>query len=321
VRIKIFLRKKFSLCRPRITSKTSRKKYLSALFLGALFSTSTIIAARADQGDQLTAMLDSMPVVSSDPTVQLKSDASLKNVAVLAKHFADAYNYDRRLLGLTASQLLNKRVCIGLATEQTINRYMKSSMGGRAFGNDSFVSHASLYSERPDFAWFVTAHELEHLQMHRLHANEPDVPVYIFEGIACSVGDRYVFSKFGNCNYLRSAKQRLADFSGADAADVVQTFRNSDSVARLKAQNKLWEGEHIGGLFIEFLQRRFPNDRFFPLFGLICQDMSNGIAFKAAFEKRLGVGLEDVEEQFIAYMTKTEDNPSARFDRTVYQDL
>jgi hypothetical protein len=280
-----------------------------------------ITAARADQGDRLTAMLDSMPVVSSDLYVEIKSDASLQNVGVLATQFADAYNYDRRLLGLTSSQSLNRRVCIGLATEQTINRFMKSSMGGRAFGSDSFISHASFYSERPDLAWFVTAHELEHLQMHRLHANEPDVPVYIFEGIACAVGDRYVFSKFGNCNYLRNATHRLAGASGADAADVVRNFRNSDSISRFKAQNKLWEGEHIGGLFIEFLQSRFRDDQFFPLFGLICQDMSTGITFKSAFQKRLGVSLEAVEEQFIAHMTKTESNPSTRFAHTVYHSL
>jgi hypothetical protein len=156
------------------------------------------------------------------------------------------------------------------------------------------------------------------LQMHRLHANEPDVPVYIFEGIACSVGDRYVFSKFGDCNYLRNATKRLAGASGTDAADVIRNFRNSDSVARFKLQNKLWEGEHIGGLFIEFLQSRFREGQFFPLFGLICQDASVGITFKAAFQKRLGISLEDAEQQFIEHMTKTEEKPSSRFARTIY---
>lgn len=277
-----------------------------------------IAAAQADPGDQLTTLMDSMPDVINNAYVEIRSDAALTNAGALAAQFVDAYNFDRRLLGLTSNQLLNKRFVVGLATENTLQRFMKSTTGGRAFGNDSFISHANFYSERPDFAWFVTAHELEHLQMHRLRAKEPDVPVYIFEGIACSVGDRYVFSKFGKCKYLQNAVGKLSSVSASDAADVIQNFRDSDSVANFKAQNKLWQGEHIGGLFIEYLQSKYPSGKFFLLFGQICEDVSAGNTFEAAFQRRMGTSLASAESEFLSHITSTENSPRSRFANTIY---
>ena len=195
-------------------------------------------------------------------------------------------------------------------------------MGGRAVGDAMFASHEAIYRERPDVAWFITAHELEHLLMHRIGATEPQVPVYIFEGIACSVGDRYVHQLQDRGRYLGNARSKLASYTELDADDMIKNFRNPADVAGARTNGTLWRNEHLGGLFIEFLLARSGKSpaRFFRDFGLLTTDLANGALFDEAFKNRLGgLSLNEQETAFIGFVRDTKNTPGSRFRGTVYE--
>ncbi len=279
--------------------------------------------APADSLDRIEDMVASMPRVYSDQSLEIRSDQKMLDVPYCAEHIKEAYEFDRHLQGLDKLKQLDLQLTVGLASEATINQFMHSSMGGRAVGSNIFASHANIYHDHPDVAWFTTAHELEHLLMHRLKANEPEVPVYIFEGIACSLGDRYVKQLETNSRYLNNSAAKLASYTSADATDLISNCRGISSIALYKANGKLWQAEHLGGLFIEFLRTRRGDSPiiFFGKFGAIWQDVGNGMAFRTAFQRCFGQSLAEMERQFIAYMQATENNPEARFRGTIYEGI
>lgn len=225
--------------------------------------------------------------------------------------------------GLDKVRSLDQQSVVGLAGEATINRFMTSTMGGRAVGTNIFVSHANFYHDRPDVAWFTTAHELEHLLMHRINAHEPQVPVYIFEGIACSLGDRYVQQLQSSSKYLANAKSRLASYTSADATDLINNCRDSSSIASYKASGKLWQAEHLGGLFIEFMRTRTGDSPmvFFGRFGGLWQEVGSGADFRTAFQKWFRCDLSVMESQFVGYMRETQNNANTRFKGTIYDTI
>jgi hypothetical protein len=196
-------------------------------------------------------------------------------------------------------------------------------MGGRAVGTTMFAAHVNLFRERPDFACFLAAHELEHVQMSRLRAIEPEIPVYIFEGIACSLGDRFAFQVSNSSTYLTNAKSKLSSYTADNAADVIANFRVPSEIATFRSSGKLYQAEHLGGLFIEFLRVRKASrsEEFFRKCGSMWQDVGQGSSFLSSFERSFGLTLESAEQQFIAFMKETENKSDVRFRNTIYQEI
>jgi hypothetical protein len=294
-----------------------RRNFKLPSILICLFLAST---ANADELDRIPEMIMSMPSRSTSGLIELRSDAEM-DFGATARQIEQAYEFDRNLQNWGRLTALDRKVIVGLATEDTISRFMHSNMGGRAVGSDMFASHANLYNERADLAYSVTAHELEHILMTRLGAREPAIPVYIFEGIACSVGARYAVSAFGKSRDLVNERNRLAQISAADAKEVIENFRQPGAIAQFKQTGKLWIGEHIGGLFIEHLLTNTgssPAD-FFRKFGLLVLDVSNKKSFADAFAGQFGISLEEAERQFISFMEASQRDSSMRFRGTIYE--
>ena len=289
----------------------------SLILLNCLLLTSP---CNADELDRVSEMVLSMPRQCTSGLIELRSDAQL-DFSASTKKIEQAYEFDRNLQGWGKLSELDRKVIVGLASESTINTYMHSSMGGRAVGTEMFASHANLYTDRPDLACEVTAHELEHLLMNRLGAREPAIPVYIFEGVACSLGSRYAISIFGRSKNFQNQRNKLAQLSAADARDVIEHFRLPSAIAQFKQSGKLWAGEHLGGLFIEYLSTITGNSTsdFFHKFGSVVLEVANKVSFENAFARQFGLSLSEAERKFISFMDSSENDSSQRFRGTIFE--
>lgn len=273
-------------------------------------------------GDRVAELVRSLPLVANDDGIELRSDANLSEPRSVLAHIKDAYDFDVHLQGWDGIAELHRPIIVGLASDKAIEQYVSTTMGGRAVGDSMFASHETIYRDRPDVAWFITAHELEHLLMHRIGAREPAVPVYIFEGIACSLGDRYVRHLGDGGRYFINARGKLASYTDVDADDMFKNFRSPADIADARTSGTLWRNEHLGGLFFEFLlagSGKTPA-QFFRDFGLLTTDVAKGVSFDDAFKKRLGgLSLSEQETAFVSFMRDTKGAAASRFRGTIYE--
>jgi hypothetical protein len=193
--------------------------------------------------------------------------------------------------------------------------------GGICWDQDSFFTDMTITSPRPvdeAFEANTAAHELEHMQMERLNAGEPAVPIYAFEGIACVLGDRYVKASnvAGGAALLAGEAQGLAPMTDAAAEDLFANFTTIYG-----APGKIYWRELVGALFVEFVSTHYvpaPADAL-AAWGRLTLEVGGGTTFAAAFEDVYGVSLDESQRAFVAFMHDTANDPSARFRGTVWE--
>ncbi len=101
-------------------------------------------------------------------------------VSSIANKIASAYDFDKHAQGFN-SAVLNEPIIVGLYSNAVLQKG-----GGNAAGTQYFIANVNPYllylenSNRQQWAWFVTGHELEHLIMNRLNSNVSKVPVLSF---------------------------------------------------------------------------------------------------------------------------------------------
>ncbi len=291
------------------------------MVLTAFLITLPAPAARADDTEKI---LPHLRRVYKDDFLEIRSDVAVPNATALAVRMKEAYQFAQKAQGFTSARF-NKPYTVGLASLPLARKYGYGDSGGAALGPDRFVSHVDEYpfQKKGAGSWdggtlSTTAHEFEHSLMMRAGATE--FPVYICEGICCSLGDRYSrLTPEGN-DFMEHMAQLTAQCTRADAEFVVRHFRVDADFQNFK-EDKLLKAEELGALFIEFLAARVVKSpaKFFRQWGSLCRKMGAGQSFRRAFRDRFGLSLTRAEEEFLKYVKETEGNPTERFRGTVYE--
>ena len=228
---------------------------------------------------------------------------AVPNATALAARIKEAYRFDAKMQGFDFdSAAFKKSYTVGLASMRLAKKFGYGSGGGAALDSDTYVCHIFLYpyKEVGQTTWdgitaSTTAHELEHSLMMR--ANSYDLPVYINEGIACSLGDRYANLTHEGDSFLKDMAKLLAKCTKADAEHVVRHFRVDKDFDNFKEGNKLYQAEQLGGMFIEFLAARVVKSapKFFLKWGKVASSLGahqyeapNNRSFRQAFKKEFG---------------------------------
>lgn len=300
---------------------------MSTLSLLLVFNyQSSQLAAEAqlqqDAPGALSDLLDSLPVVYSDSVIELRSDSNLPDTKQLASCLEDAFLFDLNSQGLNSVNGCQSPFTVGLASQAAVQRFIHTKMGGRALGPKGFVAHVEGFLEpASSYNWYVAGHEFEHILMARVKAIQPALPTYLVEGIATCIGAHYVRKSGMGTQALQMQARKLAAVSVNEAQDIFQNFVTRDDVARYRTDGKLFMGEVIGGLFVEFLATRKSRSpkSFFTEWGSFARELGAGAQLEAAFLKHFGLSLGQSQRDFLKYIASTEGNSQARFDNTVYQ--
>ncbi len=270
-------------------------------------------------------LLPKMPtahVVYHDPFMTIVSDVALNAAGVrkVAHDLRDAYAFDTAHQGW-ASPLLNRHMEVAVVTDRLMKKVTGQAGGGICWDADSFFTDTSIVSPKPAdvaFEAFVAAHELEHMQMERLGATEPAVPVFAYEGIACTLGDWYVALKqpAGANEYLRGEARLITSLTSLDARDLFENFATSYGEPK-----KLYWYEHLGGFFFEFVRAHVCNnpDEVLLRWGTLTLAVASGTSFDQAFLDAYGTTVSDAQAKFVAFMAQTQTDPLTRLKGTVLE--
>ncbi len=285
-----------------------------------LFSWQPAFAQSSETGI-VGQVLPHLPKIYQDNFVDLRSDIAIPSPSLITTKIKDAYRFDQSMQNLN-SKSLDEPIIVGLYSKNILNKG-----GGNTSGKNIYVANIQPFLnyvngiEDRGFSWFVTAHELEHLIMNRMNAPVAKVPVYLFEGIACSLGYRFAINMPEGYYCIHSIAVRLGDYSYKDAQSSLNNLRHVEDYAPAKQAGLMWQHEHIGGLFFEFLIARIYRspDAMFHAWGKVIEDLGNNVNFEVSFKNRFGMTLEQTEIAFLDYIRVTENNPNARFQGTVFQ--
>jgi hypothetical protein len=153
-----------------------------------------------------------------------------------------------------------------------------------------------------------------------MNAPVAKVPPYLFEGIANSLGHRFAATTAEGTFDIGFAAKRLAGYTAADAEETIKNFSTVPDYAVAKGSGKVWQYEHLGGLFIEHLISKSAGNEssVYRAWGQLVKNVGSGMPFNSAFNNAFRMNLNDAETEFVAYMKKTENNPQARFANTVF---
>jgi hypothetical protein len=284
--------------------------------------------ARNDDGStdasSSQALLPSMPetqTVYADGFMTMVSDRPLEAgpASRIAGEIKQAYDFDTTMQQWSGSRL-SAPISVAVVSTALMKRVTGQAGGGICWDADSFFTDMKIASPLPvdrAFEANTAAHELEHMQMERLNAYEPAVPIYAFEGIACVLGDRYVKASgvAGGTALLAGEAHGLATMTDADAEDLFANF-----ATRYGPPNKIYWRELLGALFVEFVSTRYvqPPADALVAWGRLTLAVGTGASFDAAFADVYGVALTESQRAFVAFMRDTTNDANARFRRTVW---
>ena len=281
-----------------------------------------LLASANDGSPPLEQLLNALPPITSDDKIRLRSDVNLPASQEICSRLHQIFDFDLNIQGLKNDPRVNRPLEVGLASEQKIASLINTRMGGRALGARAFVSHAQGFTgSTAAYDWYVAGHEIEHVIMARLGATQPALPTYLVEGIACSVGAHCCRELGIGSKALQQQAKKLSQVSAQDVEDVFQNFRVSSDIAEFRNTGKLFIGEHIGGLFVEFMACRMSDSpsKFFLNWAAFSKRLGGGTPFETAFQQEFGFSIEKAQSEFIQFIRRTENNPAARFQNTVYQ--
>jgi len=272
----------------------------------------------------LLPVMPTTRVVYTDAFVSMRTDLpSMTNAqaATVAREIEDAYAFDAAYQSWTGRAELAPSLETAVVSYTLGKQVTGQASGGIAWDKDSFFVDESILMADPGreaMYQFVVAHELEHLEMERLGASEPAVPVYAFEGIACMLGNWYVALRNhpGARTWLHGDAVLLATKTATDAEDMFTSFATGYGDAK-----KLYWYEHLGGFFFEFVRAHVISlqSEVLKRWGALTLDVAAGTAFERAFEKAYGTKLSDAQTAFAAHLTATQNDARARFKGTVWE--
>ncbi len=280
------------------------------------------ILAQGNFAGHAEQVLPYLHSVYADSFVEIRSDVTIPEPSLIASQIAQAYRFDLRSQGLTAS-VLNQPLVVGLYSNA-----VWAKGGGNAIGTEYFVANVGPYLRfarnlsDQRFAWLVTAHELEHLIMSRMNAPVAKVPIFLFEGIACSLGYRFAVTTVEGNYDSQYVAGRLVACTRADAEDMLKNFMQPSDYQKARDSGKIWQYENMGGLFFEHLISLYSRtpDYIFKCWGKLVESIGHGVAFESAFKSAFPFSLSAAENDFLSYMEKTTGNPRVRFAGTIFSD-
>jgi hypothetical protein len=270
----------------------------------------------------LQQLVNSLPTIGRNGLIELRSDVDIPDMQKTIRTLNEVFSFDIRLQKLDRFSQERKQVIVALSSEQAIKRYINHDFGGLACQGYAFAAHAKAFLGSDDaYAWYVAAHELEHVLMARLGATNQVLPVYLSEGIACCVGIHYVIESHMGRQALQEQSAKLAEVNASDVEDTFQNYIRPQDLAIFQKQGKGFLGHQIGGFFVEFLANKTCGspENFFAEWGDFALELAQTKDLKRTFKKHFGISLKKAQEDFIRYIRETENNPRARFANTPYE--
>jgi hypothetical protein len=269
-------------------------------------------AASEQDLSEKARQLGLLHVIGTYDGVELRSDVAIAgDVARRACAEAHtAYAFDGVLLGVTGRPALAPPFTMGLASEAVT----QGRDGAAAIDPNEFLAALRFYLVPKDQnGEYMLGHELTHMTMMRLGANVSKVPVYIFEGIATSLG---IWFAQGRGAPTAWAPNELATVTHGEAEEILRTYRAPTSYAGHLPRD-VGRAEHVGGLFIEWL-RAYVSPTTHHHFGAISVKIGGGMNFEQAFQEELGLTLGLAEQRFLSFVAATDANPTERFRGMVF---
>lgn len=270
----------------------------------------------------LQQLINGLPTIFKGPYIELRSDVAIPDQMQLANKLQEVYSFDFRLQKLARFPRASGPIIVALASDQAVNSTVGYNFGGLAFKTVAFAAHANAFLGPNDsYAWYIAGHEFEHVLMYRLGAPVGILPPYLSEGIACCVGIHYVRAHNMGSKALQEHAAKLALVKASDVEDVFQNYVMPNDLIVFRNQKKGYVAEHIGGLFIQFLANRLCGspENFFIEWPNFAVDLGENRNLRQTFKKHFGISLDKAQEDFIRYISETENNPVARFANTAYQ--
>ncbi len=166
----------------------------------------------------------------------------------------------------------------------------------------------------------VLAHELTHLQDMRAAASGiGKIPRYLEEGKALTVGRQYR-EQLQACVHDAERARVIGDLTGAQVAEALRGFRDGAGLRAAARAGNVFRWMSVAVFFIEYLRTRptkgFPD--VVTRLSRVWERIGAGEPFDPAFAAIFGQPLEDLEHDYVTFVTSTEDNPTARLSRTAY---
>jgi hypothetical protein len=198
-----------------------------------------------------------------------------------------------------------------------VNAEMKKEALG--FSTKNVVTIGLSYLGNP-LAQGTLAHELTHCQDARQRGSHP-LPHYLSEGRALLVGRAYR-EKLGQepDAYDRQIKNHIVRFTAQDAEEVL---REGVGQKLPPSGPELVRLAFMGCFFVDFMRTHLEGGLadIQPRTARLVEDMGQGMSYEDAFQKEVGVSLEEAKKAFVAHVDNTKDKPAERLKGTVWQDL
>jgi hypothetical protein len=224
----------------------------------------------------------------------------------LARNAHDAYNF------ICQTEQWSSRELIKAPVQVRVVKEMKN--GSLGFAGKNVFTIGVEYIDNP-LAQGTLAHELTHCQDRR-QSNNHRQPHYLAEGRALLNGRAYrekVGQKPGG--YDRGMRNMILKFTPLDAQEILSEVPGkSELIGPVTARV-----EFLGCFFLDFLRVKYSLPDIHPRTARLVMDLAQGMAYEEAFQKEIGMSLEEAKGQFISFLQQT--TGPARLQGTIWQDL
>ncbi|MBF5041365.1 hypothetical protein FGE12_03125 [Aggregicoccus sp. 17bor-14] len=266
----------------------------------------------------------SLQPVYEDGQVNVVSDEPLSSAQAraLAQRIEAAYAYDAAEQRWRDGGPLHTPLTVAVLSAQAFARVTGDASGSTAgvtAGPNLFVVPDSVLGRRQPQAEDTIAHELSHVQDFREAGPRlASVPIYLQEGKAYLLGDRYPQKEGLGNPHVAYVAQQLGALTARDAAAVMTHFREPQDETPGAFG---FIGEVTGSLYVEFLRTRLGGTGFPDALERVADTVAavgRGVSYEQAFVQRFGLPPADAERAFVRYIGETEGRPDERLRGTVY---
>jgi len=263
--------------------------------------------------------------VFHDSAVRVVSDEAITDAQAqaFAKRVEAAYAFDTAQQQWQAQEPLRSPLTVAVLSQGAFSAFtgdITGSVAGVTTGPDLFVVPDSVLS-RPNDALVenTIAHELAHVQDFREgKSGLNQVPIYVQEGKAYVLGERYPLTEHLKNDHIAYVAGELAKVSADKARTVLAHFRTASDEGN---NPEGFLGETLGALFVEFLRTPLSGAAHpdaIQRLAIVTEQTGQGQTFDKAFQAQFGFSLKSAEESFLAHLKRTEGDPSARFQGTLF---
>jgi len=265
--------------------------------------------------------------VFSDSLVKIVSDGNLsqEQAKAVAKKIEDASAFDIAQQGWADPKPLGKQITVEVLSKAGFDKLLGGDSTGVAGvtldGNTMAVPDDLINRQNPDDD-DTLAHEVAHVQDFREGGRNLDnVPIYVQEGKAYSLGDMYPIAlhEDGKDPVLNRIADSLGKLTGAQAQDVMDHYRTAADETAPGRDG--FRDETTGALYIQFLKTQLGGTGkadAIPRMAQVIADVGKGAKYDDAFKKQFGVTPKQSETAFVKFVKDTEGRPEARLKGTVW---